>query len=132
MLASMESQDDDLLAFLSLDIHMPDVYDWGFGEQDVNTFESLHITGGGNSNVSRGNSPLADIDVGFGWCGVDRSVPSGLGVGGDGKKGLLEPGKGGSGMNSLYGKSQEIPHGQSYPSNWVSSEPDARCRVCLG
>jgi hypothetical protein len=128
----MESQDDDLLAFLSLDTPMQDVYDWGFGQQDVNTFESLHITGGGNSNVSSGNSPLADIDVGFGWCGVDPSVASGLGIGGDGKKGLLEPGKGGSGMDSMHGQSQEIPDGQSYPSNWVSSEPDARFRACPG
>jgi hypothetical protein len=66
MPASMESLDDDLLAFLSLDFPGPDVYDWGSGSQDVSTFEPLRITGSGNSNGSWGNSPLADIAVGFG------------------------------------------------------------------
>jgi hypothetical protein len=39
MLASMEPLDDDPLAFLSLDIRMPGVYDWGFGDQDFNMFK---------------------------------------------------------------------------------------------
>jgi hypothetical protein len=123
MLASTAWQDDDPLVFLSLDIPMPGVYDWGFGDQGFNMFEPPHTTGSGNGNGSWRNSPLADFAVGFGWCGVDPSVPSGLGVGGYEKKGLLDPGTGRSGMDSLHGQSQEIPDGLPDASPWVSSEP---------
>ncbi|RSH95827.1 hypothetical protein EHS25_000920 [Saitozyma podzolica] len=50
MFASMTSQDDDPLAFLSLGIPMPGVYDWSFGDQDFNMFEPLHTTGSGNGS----------------------------------------------------------------------------------
>ncbi|RSH95806.1 hypothetical protein EHS25_000898 [Saitozyma podzolica] len=89
MLGSIASQDDELLVFLSLDIPMPGVQDWGFDDQDFNMFEPPHITGSGNGKGSWRNSPLADFAVGFGWCGVNLSVPRGLGVGGVEKKGYL-------------------------------------------
>ncbi|RSH85502.1 hypothetical protein EHS25_004898 [Saitozyma podzolica] len=50
MFASMTSQDDDPLAFLSLEIPMPGVYDWSFGDQDFKMFEPLHTTGSGNGS----------------------------------------------------------------------------------
>jgi hypothetical protein len=130
MFASMASQDDDPLAFLSLEIPMPGVYDWSFGDQDFNMFEALHTTGSGNGNWR--NSELADFGVGFGWYGIDPSVPSGLGVRGGEKKGLLEPGTGRSGTDSLHAQPQENPDGRPDDSPWVISETDARFRGCPG
>ncbi|RSH95851.1 hypothetical protein EHS25_000944 [Saitozyma podzolica] len=118
MLASMESREDDPLAFLSLDIPMLAVYDWGFSDQDFNMFEPHHTTGSGNGDGSRRNSPLTDFTVGFGWCDVDPSVLSGLGSGGDEKKGLLDPRTGVSLTDSLHGRPQEIPDGQPDASPW--------------
>jgi hypothetical protein len=97
MLASTASQDDDPLSCLRIGLPMPGVYDWGFGDQNFNMLEPFHTTGGRNGNGDWGNSLLADFAVGFGWYGVDTSVPGGLGVrGGVGEqKGLLEPRTGG-------------------------------------
>jgi hypothetical protein len=131
-LASTAWQDDDPLTFLSLDIPTPGVYDWGFSDQRFNMFEPLHTTGSGNGNGSWRNSTLADLAVGFGWYGLDPSVPSGLGVGGGEKKGLLDSGTGGSGSDSLQVQPQEIPDWQTDDSPWVRSEPDAGCRARSG
>jgi hypothetical protein len=131
ILTSATSQDDDPLAFLSLDIPMSGVRDWGLADQDSNGYEPKHTTGIRNGNGSWRNSPLADLEVGFG-CGVDRSVPSGLGVGGDEKKGLLDPGTGASGMYGPHGRPQEIPDGQLDASPWVSSRPHVRYQACPG
>ncbi|RSH89825.1 hypothetical protein EHS25_001811 [Saitozyma podzolica] len=90
MLASMEPLDDDPLAFLSLDIRMPGVYDWGFGDQDFNMFKR--------------STPLAATT----W------------TGGPGRReeGATGPGNGGSGTDSLHGQPQEIPDGQPDASPW--------------
>jgi hypothetical protein len=81
------SQDEDPLAFLSLDVPMPGVYDWSFRDQVFNMFEPLHTTGRGNGSWR--NSELADFGVGFMWYGINPYVPRGRGVGGGEKKGLL-------------------------------------------
>jgi hypothetical protein len=135
MLTSATSQDDDPLAFLSHDIPCRAYVTGASPTKKFNRFEPIHTTGigngNGNGNGSWRNSPLADLDVGFG-CGVDRSVPSGLGVGGDEKKGLLDPGTGALGMYGLHGRPQEIPDGQLDASPWVSSRPHVRYQACPG
>ncbi|GFZ47553.1 hypothetical protein JCM24511_05297 [Saitozyma sp. JCM 24511] len=90
MLTSMAPQDDDPLAFLNLDIHMPSVHNWGSGDQNFNRW--------------------------FGSCGVDSSVPSRVGQ--DVEKGRLDPGTGRSGMDNPYGQPQEIPDVESDDSPW--------------
>lgn len=124
MLTSMAPQDDDPLAFLNLDIHMPSVHNWGSGDQNFNRCEPLHATGTRDSTSSWLSSPLGNFALGFGSCGVDSSVPSRVGQ--DVEKGRLDPGTGRSGMDNPYGQPQEIPDVESDDSPWVSSKPHTR------
>jgi hypothetical protein len=112
LLASTASQDEDPLSFLNLDVPLPGIYDWNFGDSDLNFFEPLNTNVGNGAVPDFGASSWFDANTGLDLTNGATSMPN---------KTPGDPGTGGTESESIHGQPHEIPDGQPDDSPWVSS-----------
>lgn len=110
LLASTASQDEDPLSFLNLDVPLPGIYDWNFGDSDLNFFEPLNTNEGNAAVPDFGASSWFDTNTGMGLTNGVTSLPN---------KTPGDPGTGGTESESIHGQPHEIPDGQPDDSPWV-------------
>jgi hypothetical protein len=116
LLASTASQDEDPLSFLNLDVPLPGIYDWNFGDSDLNFFEPLNTNVGNGAEPDFGASSWFDTNAGMGLTNGVTLVPN---------KTLGDPGTGGTESESIHGQPHEIPDGQPDDSPWVRMKSPA-------
>ncbi|RSH90377.1 hypothetical protein EHS25_000982 [Saitozyma podzolica] len=109
LLASTASQDEDPLSFLNLDVPLPGIYDWNFGDSDLNFFEPLNTNVGNGAEPDFGASSWFDTNAGMGLTNGVTLVPN---------KTPGDPGTGGTESESIHGQPHEIPDGQPDDSPW--------------